>query len=734
MKRKNLSRKLLIAALSIAFISCTFLLLLPVGAKYGLIYAIKNNGAERVNIEDIDINIFTGNFTLSELQINTGDFPATTLHKLTVKLPISALLSKHLLIKQVSIEGLSMAVITKDKKALFIGMPIASSDKSKAPQSTEKINQESNRETSERWRLSLKELHLTENNIDIQTSAANTNLMIQQLRLSNLTNHSSEFSELFIQAQLGPSTLIQETQQTLDLSRQTLTWQSRQSANFKKGITFPEFFIKGKLSLGPLSLSTSDKKLKYTHKNLSLLISTDYTPDTQNKKPIETKVRLKTELSISDIHLNTLTTASESTDLKALNLKNKKFELQNIQHIIINNDNQPTSTTANGGLVIQGLSAKETYNEIRYSHDNLALNWSLHLKDLLNRSWQESIKSNINLTLKNATVKDLSTSPPFSSNITITSAAATLLGSKIPNSTSKFKLAGTVNNFTELLISASGTPFAQMPTADLNISTKALEIVPFSPYLNDALGYNIQQGKLSTNIHLTLRNDNLNGITEVKLNKLKLLPSSDEAVQRISKQLSMPLDLALSALRDKNNNIEISIPVHGNLSSPQFDFSDIIKTATAKATKMATMTLLKQSLQPYGTMITVAELAYKGGKKITAIKLEPITFQSGSTNLELTQKAYLKKIAELLAERPQLKLTLCGKASQIEIQRNSATKEAEDQRHNQALALAATRAKTIKAHLFNDYSIKPERLFNCQADVEKPDEENIYQGRVELHL
>ena len=734
MKGKNLSRKLLTAALSIAFISCTFLLLLPVGAKFGLIYAIKNNGAERVKIEDIDINIFTGNFTLSGLQINTGDYPTTTLHKLTVELPISALLSKHLLIKQVSIEGLSMAVITKDKQLLFIGMPITSSDKNEAPQTTEKTNQESNRETSEQWRLSIKEFHLTENNIDIQTSAANTNLIIKQLRLSNLTNYSSEFSELFIQAQLEPSTLIREAQQTLSLSRQAFTWQSRQSANFKTGIASPEFFIKGKLSLGPLSLSTSDEKLKYTHKNLSLLISADYTPDTQNKKLIETKVRLKTELSISDIHLNTLTKTSERTDLKVLDLKNKKFELQNIQHITINNDNQPTSTTANGGLVIQGLSAKETHNKISYSHDNLALNWSLHLKDLLNRSWQESIKSNISLALENATVKDLSISPPFSSNITSTSATITLLGNETPSSASKFKLTGTVNNFTELLISASGTPFSQIPTADLNISTKALEIVPFSPYLNDALDYHVQQGKLSTNIHLALKDENLKGIAEVKLNKLKLLPSSDEAVQRISKQLSMPLDLALSALRDKNNNIEISIPVHGNLSSPQFDFSDIIKTATAKATKMATMTLLKQSLQPYGTMITVAELAYKSGKKITAIKLEPITFQSGSADLETTQKAYLKKIATLLAERPQLKLTLCGKASQIEIQSNSATKEAKHRRHNQALALAATRAKTLKAHLFNDYSIKPERLFSCQPDVEEPDGENIYQGRVELHL
>ena len=152
---------------------------------------------------------------------------------------------------------------------------------------------------------------------------------------------------------------------------------------------------------------------------------------------------------------------------------------------------------------------------------------------------------------------------------------------------------------------------------------------------------------------------------------------------------------------------------------------------------MATMSLLKQTLQPYGTMITVAELAYKGGKKITAIKLDPVTFQSGSADLEATQLAYIEKIATLLTERPKLKITLCGKASLIEIENSSNNNDSvtkETEKNNQALMLASTRAKAIKILLANDYNIQSERLFSCQAEIEKHDEENTYLGRVELHL
>jgi hypothetical protein len=322
------------------------------------------------------------------------------------------------------------------------------------------------------------------------------------------------------------------------------------------------------------------------------------------------------------------------------------------------------------------------------------------------------------------TFSDASVSPSFTSTLLLDKLTLSPLGSA-QDLDSQINLEGSLNSHSKIQALGSFTAFNPKPSSTVELSIQALELLPFSPYLDQSAGYRIKHGQLNSSIQVNIKNGELDSEAELNFNKLKLEPASEDARKRLNKQLTMPLDVALNTLRDKNKNIQLSIPVKGNISDPNFDFSDILKQASAKATRSASIGLLKHALQPYGTMITVAELAYKGGKKLTAIKLSPISYQAASASLEGEQIDYLEKIAILMKERPDIGITLCGVAIRGEL---PASKE-----DKTLLELAQDRAESVKGHLIHNFKIDATRLYSCLPRIDEPSE-NKRVGRVELNL
>jgi len=320
---------------------------------------------------------------------------------------------------------------------------------------------------------------------------------------------------------------------------------------------------------------------------------------------------------------------------------------------------------------------------------------------------------------------DASVSPSFTSKFLLNKLSISSLSSAPEGLSSQMNLQGGLNSHSKIQASGTFNAFNPNPSSAIALSIEALELLPFSPYLDQSTGYRIKHGQLNSTVQINMQGGELDSKAKINFNKLKLEPTSENAKQRLNKQLTMPLDVALNTLRDKNNNIQLNIPVTGNISDPNFNFSDILKQASAKATRSASMSLLKHALQPYGTMITVAELAYKGGKKLTAIRLTPIRYQTASVDLEDAQIDYLEKIATLMKERPAIGITLCGVAARDELPTSQADEA--------LLELGQNRAARVKNFLIHNYEIDATRLYSCLPKIDKASE-NERVGRVELHL
>jgi hypothetical protein len=237
------------------------------------------------------------------------------------------------------------------------------------------------------------------------------------------------------------------------------------------------------------------------------------------------------------------------------------------------------------------------------------------------------------------------------------------------------------------------------------------------------MAFKVEQGVISS--------DN-----QLKINQLTLDPSDKEKIAKFSKRLSMPLDAALSLLRDKQDNIKLKLPITGDMESPDFDIADAINQSVASAMRFAAMYYIKLALQPFGALVSIYQVADTAGKMVSSVRLDPVYFGAAGSQLDEVATAYLATTIKLLQTRPQLNLRLCGKAIVAERDalllkqdKQAARKKARAAQSEQGaevltaeererlLALARERSIAVKNHLVKEGGIDAARLFICNPEI-----------------
>jgi outer membrane protein OmpA-like peptidoglycan-associated protein len=117
-------------------------------------------------------------------------------------------------------------------------------------------------------------------------------------------------------------------------------------------------------------------------------------------------------------------------------------------------------------------------------------------------------------------------------------------------------------------------------------------------------------------------------------------------------------------------------------------------------------------LGPYGIGISVAEFAYE---QATKIRLNPILFAPGSDDLDETAIDYLKRVAAIMKDYPEVQVSVCGVATESDraaMNKNTSTDTA-------LLALARNRADSIEDQLVKLNGIDSNRIIACAPDIDK---------------
>ena len=290
------------------------------------------------------------------------------------------------------------------------------------------------------------------------------------------------------------------------------------------------------------------------------------------------------------------------------------------------------------------------------------------------------------------------------------------LDSEKPKQKSPIELNAKTTRHGTIEIKGVAMPFESKPSFDATGKITGLDLRAASPRAEKAIGHIIKSGQLDADLTLLSDAGQLDSKIALVLHHFALKAKSKEDAAALDSTFGMPINQSLMLLKDKKGRIKLDIPITGDINNPDFDPTDAIIKATAKATSVTLITFFT----PYG-------LAYAGGNVLfdiaTSMNFEPLIFEPGSSKLTDAQNEQLTRMVELLVERPGVHLTLCGFTNlndrekiSTEIIDPKKIKPPSAERLQKLKQLGSERQENVKNHLVSVGKIAHDRLILCEPE------------------
>ena len=238
-----------------------------------------------------------------------------------------------------------------------------------------------------------------------------------------------------------------------------------------------------------------------------------------------------------------------------------------------------------------------------------------------------------------ADFRDLSLPLPFEAKIEALNGKMSTI-STASSQPSEVSFEGKVGEFGFVRISGNVTPLTPAENTDLLVSFENIDMPNFTPYSIPFAGRKIASGRLDLKLGYAIRDNLLVGENSIVLRDFELgeeVPHPDA--------LNLPLGLAVALLKDANGKIDIDLPVRGEVDDPDFNYGDVILGELGNL-------LTKIVLSPFSALGSLLG--------IEASELENISFLDGRSDLTPPEMEKAGKLAEALALRPELVLSIAG--------------------------------------------------------------------------
>ena len=205
----------------------------------------------------------------------------------------------------------------------------------------------------------------------------------------------------------------------------------------------------------------------------------------------------------------------------------------------------------------------------------------------------------------------------------------------------RVQLAGRVGRYGEARVQGVVDVTAPSSRTSVQLAFRNLALPDFTPYAAKFAGYRIRSGRLDAQLRYRVRDGRLVGDNKLVFRKLQLGDKVESA-----SALDLPIDLAVALLTDAQGRIDLAIPVRGDLRDPQFDLGGLI----AKALRS---TLGRIVSAPFRMLASL----FGGGERKAP---DEVPFAPGSAALSPPAEETMARLAEALAARPQLALSIAG--------------------------------------------------------------------------
>ena len=253
-------------------------------------------------------------------------------------------------------------------------------------------------------------------------------------------------------------------------------------------------------------------------------------------------------------------------------------------------------------------------------------------KSKANFAW--SVK-NISLSGGSLNFTDESLATPFKLRISDMKASISEIS---PKRAADIKLSSLVSGSGLASITARAYPLDFKRKSDINVVLKEIPLVPASPYTAKYIGNEIAGGKLNLKLSYKIEDGKLNASNDLNLDRFEL---GKEVASKDA--LSLPIGLAVSILKDGDDQIDISLPLSGAMNDPKFSYGALVWGAVKKL-------LSDIVLSPFRFMGKIAGVDTK--------KLESIDFEAASSEILISENSKIDDLAKVAKAKPELKIIL----------------------------------------------------------------------------
>ncbi len=152
---------------------------------------------------------------------------------------------------------------------------------------------------------------------------------------------------------------------------------------------------------------------------------------------------------------------------------------------------------------------------------------------------------------------------------TIRDLEGTLSGlSSRKDATTTVDLKGKINRNSPVLLSGSVKPLDYHDHTDIKLDFTGLNLTGFPQYAGRFSGYRIERGKLNLDLGYQIEKSDMTVDYKAMIDRLTL-------GEKLDNNTPIFVDLALWLLKDPQGNLDIDLPVYGDLENPSYDRKDL---------------------------------------------------------------------------------------------------------------------------------------------------------------
>jgi len=355
------------------------------------------------------------------------------------------------------------------------------------------------------------------------------------------------------------------------------------------------------------------------------------TSDTENN------LAISSNLNLANLNIETLKNRRKILGWDSLIINDAKHSLKNqnteISGVILNQPYVDFAIDKAGNTTVQEvLVEKPASNETQTTHSDAD---------------KDTEKSNIpplsiaSITINNATGKfsDQSLPLPFNTTFSELNGNVTTIDSQ-STEPSTIAMKGRIDEYGLMKVNGALTPFNPQQQTHIDLAFKNVDVPNLSPYSIKFAGRTIEKGRLNLDLGYQIKNGQLQGSNTVEIQKLTLGKRIDQPGA-----LDLPLDLAVALLKDGKGNIEVNLPVAGDMNNPQFGYGKVV----GQALKRLITSIVSSPFR------LLAKLAGNDSENF-----DEIHFYPGSSEITPPEQEKLKLLQKALEQRPMLKLLIGG--------------------------------------------------------------------------